>query len=128
MMFGGVEVQEFIMDYLDRNQAYFKGNSEFIYRHPETRFEKYQSSSYLAKACKEQAFTVERKVANLETTLIATYGTGEPVSGSLGDFDALSELGQQPNETSYLPLGNVGHGCGHNLLGTGSFAAAWRGE
>lgn len=121
MMFGGVEVQEFIMDYLDHNQAYFKGNSEFIYRHRETRFEEYQSFSYLAKA-------VERNAANMETTFIATYGTGELVGGSLGEFDALSGLGQQPHETGYLPLGNVGHGCGHNLPETGSFAVAWRGE
>src|SRR5699024_12313812 len=38
---------------------------------------------------------------------------------------SLSGLGQKPSELSYQPTEeDNGHGCGHNLLGTGSFAAA----
>src|SRR5690606_21430598 len=56
---------------------------------------------------------------------VATYGSGSPVIGFLGEYDALSGLGQVPNETSPKPNGNAnGHGCGHNLLGVGAFAAA----
>ena len=46
--------------------------------------------------------------------------------GILGEFDALSGLSQQSGATgpqSVTPGGN-GHGCGHNLLGAGSLAAA----
>ncbi|MDY0393422.1 amidohydrolase [Virgibacillus halophilus] len=61
----------------------------------------------------------------METAFTASYGSGKPVIGFLGEFDALSGLSQKPLETSYKPLENdVGHGCGHNLLGTGAFAAA----
>lgn len=43
----------------------------------------------------------------------------------LGEFDALSGLSQQPGSAVKSPIeqGGNGHGCGHNLLGTGSLAA-----
>ena len=44
----------------------------------------------------------------------------------LGEYDALSNLSQQGGSTELNPItvGGNGHGCGHNLLGTGSLAAA----
>ncbi|MFD1039331.1 M20 family metallopeptidase [Virgibacillus byunsanensis] len=119
-------MNKFIENYLKENKDYFKQVSEFIYNHPETRFEEYKSYEFLASECEKQGFTVDRNVANIKTAFTATYGSGKPVIGFLGEFDALSGLSQKPNETSYQPLeknGN-GHGCGHNLLGTGAFAAA----
>ncbi|RYG72306.1 amidohydrolase [Lentibacillus lipolyticus] len=111
--------------YLKENESYFAEVSSYIYNHPETRFEEYASSEFLAEECEKQGFTVERNVANIETAFTATYGSGAPVIGFLGEFDALSGLSQKPNETTYQPLErDVGHGCGHNLLGTGAFAGA----
>lgn len=118
-------MNKFVANYLSTNRNTFEQVSSFIYYHPETRFEEYESASYFAKACEEQGFLVERNVAGIETAFIATYGEGKPVIGYLGEFDALSGLSQKPNETSYQPLEkDIGHGCGHNLLGTGAFAAA----
>ncbi|WP_085522716.1 amidohydrolase [Tuberibacillus sp. Marseille-P3662] len=118
-------MKTFVEDYLSMNQGVFERVSEYIYNHPETRFEEYASSEFLAAECEKQGFSVERHVANIETAFTATYGSGEPVIGFLGEFDALSGLSQEPNATSYKPLDrDVGHGCGHNLLGTGAFAAA----
>src|SRR5699024_434969 len=111
--------------YMKNNESYFKKVSSYIYSHPETRFEEYQSAEFLAKECENQGFTVNRNVADIETAFIASYGCGKPEIGFLGEFDALSGLSQKPNETSYQPFNHdIGHGCGHNLLGTGSFAAA----
>lgn len=118
-------MKAFIEDFLKENNAFFESISEYIFNHPETRFEEYESAAFLADACETQGFTVERNVANIDTAFVATYGSGKPVIGFLGEFDALSGLGQEPNEVSYKPTENEnGHGCGHNLLGTGSFAAA----
>src|SRR5690625_4126428 len=111
--------------FLQENKDYFERVSEFIYTHPETRFEEYESASYLATECEKNGFSVERGVGNIETAFVASYGSGSPVIGFLGEFDALSGLGQEPNKTFYSPTEeDVGHGCGHNLLGTGAFAAA----
>src|SRR5699024_254936 len=118
-------MNDFVEKYLKENRKYFESVSEFIYNHPETRFEEYESSAFLAAECEKEGFNVEHHVANIDTAFVATYGSGKPVIGFLGEFDALSGLGQNPNETSYQPTDtNNGHGCGHNLLGTGSFAAA----
>lgn len=111
--------------YLEENKSVFERVSEYIYQHPETRFEEYSSAEFLASECEKAGFEVERNAGNIETAFVASYGSGTPVIGFLGEFDALSGLGQEPNQTSYESTEtNVGHGCGHNLLGTGAFAAA----
>jgi aminobenzoyl-glutamate utilization protein B len=120
-------LKEQVATFLEDNKDFFEEVSEFIYNHPETRFEEYESAEFLANACEKQGFTVERNVADIETAFVATYGSGKPVIGFLGEYDALAGLGQKPGETTEQPTeafnGN-GHGCGHNLLGTGAFAAA----
>ncbi|WP_188454270.1 M20 family metallopeptidase [Virgibacillus oceani] len=116
---------KFVKRYLETNEDRFKNVSEYIYYHPETRFEEYSSSEFLASECEKEGFRVDRGVAKIETAFVASYGSDSPVIGFLGEFDALSGLGQVPNKTAYEPGDkNVGHGCGHNLLGTGAFAAA----
>ncbi|GGP10180.1 M20 family metallopeptidase [Oceanobacillus neutriphilus] len=118
-------MKEFIKRYLDEHKEYFAEVSNYVFDHPETRFEEYESAAYLARECEKQGFQVERNVAGIETAFTAAYGSGKPVIGFLGEFDALSGLSQKPGATKYAPLENdVGHGCGHNLLGTGAFAAA----
>lgn len=115
----------FTKTYLSENKELFEKISEYIYQHPETRFEEYASAEFLATECEKAGFDVEPNAGNIETAFIASYGKDYPVIGFLGEFDALSGLGQKPNKTSYEPTEkNVGHGCGHNLLGTGAFAAA----
>jgi aminobenzoyl-glutamate utilization protein B len=51
---------------------------------------------------------------------------GQPVIGILGEFDALPGLSQEAfaPERKIITDGEAGHGCGHNLFGTGSMAAA----
>lgn len=66
-------------------------------------------------------------MSDIPTAFTATYGSGKPQIAFLGEFDALPELNQKPNITfpeKIEDTENVGHGCGHNLLGTGAFAAA----
>ncbi len=114
-----------VKTYLAQNKETFEKISKYIYDHPETRFEEYESAEYLAAECEKAGFSVERNAGGIETAFVATFGSGFPVIGFLGEFDALSGLGQKPDKTAYEPTElNVGHGCGHNLLGTGAFAAA----
>ena len=115
----------FVKTYLAENKGTFERISEYVFHHPETRFEEFESAEYLATECEKAGFSVERNAGNIETAFVATFGSGYPVIGFLGEFDALSGLGQEPNKTNSEPTElNVGHGCGHNLLGTGAFAAA----
>ena len=75
----------------------------------------------------KEGFTVETPVAGIQTAFKASYGSGKPVIGILAEFDALSGLSQEAGaaERRELVPGGNGHGCGHNMLGAGSLAAAF---
>ncbi|MEM8527151.1 MAG: amidohydrolase [Bacteroidota bacterium] len=99
--------------------------SDQIWALAETAFEETESSALLADYAKQQGFKVERGVANLPTAFIASYGSGKPIIGILGEFDALPGLSQKVEPTKQpLEEGKSGHGCGHNLFGAGSLGAA----
>jgi len=99
--------------------------SDKIWANAETAFEEYNSSEILASYAEKNGFTVERGVAGMPTAFVATYGSGKPVISVLGEFDALPGISQKAQPTKEaLKEGAGGHGCGHNLFGTGSLGAA----
>ncbi len=99
--------------------------SDKIWEAAETAFEETKSANLLANYAEENGFTVKRGVANIPTAFTATYGTGKPVISILGEFDALPGISQKTKPTKDpLVEGGNGHGCGHNLFGTGSLGAA----
>jgi aminobenzoyl-glutamate utilization protein B len=61
----------------------------------------------------------------MPTAFHAVWGRGNPRIGFLGEYDALPRLSQKavPHIEKRGESEN-GHGCGHNLLGVGSMAAA----
>lgn len=121
-----MNLQAFISDYIENRSETFIRISDKIWETPEIYFEEYQSAEYLCQALEEEGFHVEREVAGLPTGFIGSFGSGKPVVAILGEFDALTGLSQKKGLTHNEPNlpGGHGHGCGHNLLGTGAFAAA----
>ena len=99
--------------------------SDKIWENAETAFEETESAKLLADYAEQNGFTVERGVAEIPTAFVATYGSGKPVISILGEFDALPGISQKTKPTKDpLVEGGNGHGCGHNLFGTGSLGAA----
>lgn len=115
-----------VLNYLDANQERYFKISDQIWDFAEIKFDEYKSVEVQINELKNEGFTIERDAAGLETALIATYGTGKPIIGLLGEYDALSGLSQKEGQAIQEPLvkGANGHGCGHNLLGTGAMAAS----
>ncbi len=113
-------------DFIEQTQEKWTSISDFIWENPETRFEEFISSRYLSEQLRKEGFQVQTGVAGIETAFIGEYGSGNPVIGFLGEFDALSGLSQKcdVDYQEAVQQGGNGHGCGHNLLGTGSLAAA----
>jgi aminobenzoyl-glutamate utilization protein B len=96
-----------------------------VWDYSEVSLQEHQSSELLAGYLEKQGFAIERGVAGMPTAFIATYGKGQPVVGLLGEYDALPGLSQAKDpRRAALTDGGPGHGCGHNLLGTGAVAAA----
>lgn len=80
-----------------------------IFCHPETAYQESHSSQCLASFLNRQGFEISWNTAGISTAFTAVWGQGKPSLGFLAEYDALPELG---------------HACGHNLLGTGVCAAA----
>ncbi|MCY4216655.1 MAG: amidohydrolase [Flavobacteriaceae bacterium] len=99
--------------------------SDKIWKAAEVAFRETVSAATLIEYAKKNGFTVEEGVAQTPTAFVATYGSGRPVIGILGEFDALPGLSQkQVPYKSPLVEGGSGHGCGHNIFGTASLGAA----
>ena len=99
--------------------------SDEIWHNAELALEEYKSSKILADYAEKNGFSLERGVAGMPTAFIATYGSGRPRIGILGEFDANAGISQKAQSTKEALIeGAPGHGCGHNLYGTGSLGAA----
>ncbi|SOE24170.1 aminobenzoyl-glutamate utilization protein B [Spirosomataceae bacterium TFI 002] len=113
-----------ILSELDKQSEMYGDKALQIWNFAEVGYKEYKSSQLLQDLLKENGFTIEVGVAGIPTAFVATYGSGSPTIGILGEYDALPGLSQAavPEKTS---LGaNAGHGCGHHLFGVGSAAAA----
>ena len=110
---------------VDEKAANFKQVSKQIWDYAELGYHEDKSSALLQGELKRAGFSVESGVAGEPTAFIASYGNGKPVIGILGEFDALPGLSQKPLPQREPVVPNApGHGCGHNLLGSGAALAA----
>lgn len=114
-----------IIQSVDNQSSQLTNISDKIWAHAEIAFQETESSKLLADYAEANGFKVERGVAEIPTAFVATYGSGKPVIGILGEFDALPGISQKAIPTKEaLEPGKPGHGCGHNLYGTASLGAA----
>jgi aminobenzoyl-glutamate utilization protein B len=104
-----MNTEAFIENFIDAHASEFKDMCSRIWEFSEIRFREFKSSALQQEYLKKNGFSIRAGLAGEKTAFIAEYGTGSPVIGFLGEFDALPDLG---------------HGCGHHLLGTGDLAAA----
>ncbi len=100
--------------------------SDQIWEFAEPRYQEFHSSALQADFLEQEGFTVTRNLGDIATAFSASFGSGHPVIGLLGEYDALpcmNQIADSPEKQTDLP-GAAGHGCGHNLLGTGAMEAA----
>lgn len=104
----------------------FTSISDQIWKFAEPRYQEFHSSALQADFLEQEGFTVTRNLGGIATAFSASFGSGHPVIGLLGEYDALpcmNQIADSPEKQTDLP-GAAGHGCGHNLLGTGAMEAA----
>jgi aminobenzoyl-glutamate utilization protein B len=120
-----VNTKQNIIQWLDDNQGRFIKISDAIWAHPEVAWKEFRSSKLQADFLEEEGFRITWDIADINTAFVAEWGTGRPIIGFIGEYDALAGLSQK-NQPTQEPLieGDPGHGCGHNLLGTGCMASA----
>jgi aminobenzoyl-glutamate utilization protein B len=99
--------------------------SDQVWSHAEIAMKEHQSAKVLSDYAEKQGFKVTKNIAGIPTAFIAEYGSGKPIIGILGEFDALPGLSQKAQTTKEeLNKGAAGHGCGHNMFGAASLGAA----
>lgn len=119
---------EYIKSLVARQAEKTRKLASDIWDYAELSYAEYRSMEALCAALEAEGFTVEKGLAGIPTCFKATFlcGAGKPVMGLLAEYDALDGLSQRAAfpEKSPVTEGSAGHGCGHNLLGAGCFAAA----
>ena len=104
-----------IASWIDEHEAELIEAADYLHKHPELAYKEYLSCKYLGEFLERHGFEVSYNTAGIETAFTAVWRNNgakedvKPVLGFLAEYDALAE---------------IGHACGHNLLGTGVCAAA----
>ncbi|MFQ5600712.1 MAG: amidohydrolase [Candidatus Krumholzibacteriia bacterium] len=105
-----------------------------IWSHPELGLQERHAADQLVALLEREGFAIERGVAGMPTSFIATAGSGRPIIGILAEYDALPGMSQaaapERRPRSDNPELDAGHACGHSVFGTASTAAAvaaWKG-
>ncbi|MDF2950117.1 MAG: amidohydrolase, partial [Sedimentibacter sp.] len=94
----------------DRLKTIFFETSDYIYNNPELGNNENKSSEKLINLLMEHGFSVEKGIVGRSTAFKAVFDSKKPgpTVAYLCEYDALPE---------------IGHGCGHNIIGTSSAAA-----
>ena len=122
---GDVKKKEEAAASIEKRKAELTRMSDQIWAFAETALRETRSAKLLADYAEAQGFQVQRGVAGMPTAFVASYGSGNPVIGIIGEYDALPGISQKALPVKEaLEAGAPGHGCGHNLFGTASLAAA----
>jgi aminobenzoyl-glutamate utilization protein B len=103
------------LDWIDQNQSRLIEISNRIWEWAELGLIEFKSSSLLADELEKNGFVVQRGVSGMPTAFVASYGSGKPIIGIMGEYDALPGLSQKAiaRKEPLIP-GDPGHGCGHN--------------
>ncbi|GAB4434889.1 MAG: M20 family metallopeptidase [Chloroflexi bacterium OHK40] len=118
-------MQNEALEFLDARDEQFAFLARQIWERPEIAQEEHFAAALLANELEAAGFRVERGVGALPTAFVASWGSGSPRIGILGEYDALPGLSQRlSTERSPVQPGGPGHGCGHNLFGVASLGAA----
>ncbi|MCS0791625.1 M20 family metallopeptidase [Cytobacillus firmus] len=105
------ELKEAIKKNVEESKELYLSASHQIHATPEIGNEEFFASGLLSGILEKEGFEVERAVAGHETAFLARKKSDKPGPSIafLAEYDALPGLG---------------HGCGHNIIGTTSVAAA----
>ncbi|MFZ5810103.1 MAG: M20 family metallopeptidase [Chloroflexota bacterium] len=103
------EQQKQILDAIDSAKTEVLHISHQIHSHPELGYQEFFASDLLAQTLVKYGYVVEKGFAGIETAFSAKIGSGGgPRVAFLAEYDALPD---------------IGHGCGHNIIGTAALTA-----
>lgn len=109
---------------IDEKSSLLSDLSMKIWENPEIAYTEYKACEWTAEFLKKEGFEIEVGYGGVPTAIKATWGSGKPVIGFLGEYDALPGMSQKVSTTKDpIEEGGAGQGCGHNLLGVACVGA-----
>ena len=122
---GGTMEYQHIIDAVMNEKEPLSALALKMYENPETAYNEVKACAWICEALEHYGFKVEKGLYGMPTSIRAEWGSGHPVIGLLAEYDALPGLSQTQNtyKDPAVP-GGPGQGCGHNLLGVTTLAAA----
>ncbi len=117
---------ERIWQLVDVRKDQYEALSDRIWDQPEIAYNEYAAVAEHTAMLEAEGFRITRDLAGIPTAVMGEAGEEGPVIAILGEYDALPGLSQEAGvaEPRPLPGDGMGHGCGHNLLGSGALLAA----
>jgi aminobenzoyl-glutamate utilization protein B len=115
-----------VWNHVEAHREEFLKLSDEIWDHPEIAYDEYKSVAEHTAMLEAQGFRVTTDVAGIPTAVMGEAGEEGPVIAILGEYDALPGLSQEAGIAEHKPIPgqSLGHGCGHNLLGSAALLAA----
>ena len=96
---------------IDAKGARYAELAKQIWSFAEVGYQEVRSSALLATELETAGFKVTRGVVGMPTAFVAEFGSGKPVIGILGEFDALPGLSQDATPLQKAIVANAaGHG------------------
>ena len=121
------EMNRDLARWYDENEGLLRDWAKDIWSHPETAMQEFHACEVTADIFRKNGFSVRTfhcKDPGLPpNTVVASWGSGHPVIGIIGEYDALSGLGQDA-VPYFSPKEGPGHGCGHALMSPACGGAA----
>lgn len=113
------------LHWIDKNKKRVVELSDEIWGYAELGFIEHRSAKLISDELERHGFRLERSVAGIPTAFVASWGSGKPIIGVMGEYDALVGVSQKktPRREPIVEGGN-GHGCGHNIHGASGMAGA----
>src|SRR6202167_2050552 len=87
-----------------------------VFSFGELGFQEFETSKYLTGILEKEGFKVDRGIAGVPTSWMASWGSGKPVIALGSDIDCIPQASQKPGVGYHDPIieGAPGHGEGHN--------------
>lgn len=116
-----------IVERIDELSPGITALADHLWNLNEIGLKEFRSSAAVKDMLRQHGFAIRHEGAGgIPTAFVAESGSGSPVIGILCEFDALPGLANAavPHREGRDDGQVDGHGCGHNLIGSGSVGAA----
>ncbi|MBN2336445.1 amidohydrolase [Candidatus Bathyarchaeota archaeon] len=111
--------------WIEEHKQEFIDVADKVWGYAELGLVEAKSSKLIADTLKRHGFKVRHGVAGMPTAIYAEWGSGEPMIGFQGEYDALPGISNKVKPMKdALVQGAPGHGCGHNVHGASALACA----